>query len=137
MRVRPFFWILLFCVCAGVLAFATLLPMETPQAALTLRPTPGVSTVLMGPTTFLQSSVTIPKGQPLTLIQASSDEHIIADGSWIGTIQHPMTEPGAPTVHATVLGVGSSTTIGPFTTAGTFYLYCTLHQGMNLLVQVV
>ena len=27
-------------------------------------------------------------------------------------------------------------TIGPFNTAGTFHLYCTVHQGMNLTVIV-
>ena len=137
MRVRPFFWILLFCVCGGLLVFAALLSTETPQVELTPRPTPGVSTVLMGSTKFLQSSITIQKGQQLTLIQDSSDEHIITDGSWMGSTPHPIKELGAPAVNATVSGVGSSATIGPFNTAGIFHLYCPLHQGMNLLVQVV
>lgn len=137
MRVRPFFWILLFCMGAGVLVFAALLPTETPQGELTPRPTPGVATVIMGSTRFLQSSITLQKGQQLTLIQDSSDEHIIADGSWMGSTPHPTQELGAPPVHATVSGVGSSATIGPFNTAGIFHLYCPLHQGMNLLVQVV
>jgi hypothetical protein len=137
MHVRPFFWILLFCVCAGVLAFAAIIPTETSQVELSPRPRPDASTVLMGPSNFLRSSITLQKGQYLTLIQGSSGEHIIIDGSWVGSIQRPAQELGAPIVNAFVSGVGSSATIGPFNVAGTFHLYCPLHQGMNLVVQVV
>jgi plastocyanin len=34
------------------------------------------------------------------------------------------------------IGGNSSATIGSFTTAGTFKLYCTVHTGMNLTVIV-
>jgi plastocyanin len=92
--------------------------------------------VHMGPTNFLQSSITIQKGQRVTLIQDASDEHIITNGSWKGSAQLPAKEAGAPTVNVTVSGAGSQATIGPFNTAGTFHLYCTIHQGMNLAVKV-
>ncbi len=95
-----------------------------------------IPTVQMGQSNFLQSSVTIQKGQRLKLLQDASDEHIITNGSWVGTAQHPAQEPGAPTVNATITGQGASATVGPFNTAGTFHLYCTIHQGMNLTVQV-
>jgi plastocyanin len=31
---------------------------------------------------------------------------------------------------------GGSVEIGPFTTAGTYHIYCTVHQGMNLEIIV-
>jgi plastocyanin len=92
--------------------------------------------VHMGPSNFVQSSVTIQKGQRLTLIQDATDQHIITNGSWVGSTQKPAKEPGAPTVNVTISGAGSSATIGPFNTSGTFHLYCTIHQGMNLAVKV-
>jgi plastocyanin len=62
--------------------------------------------------------------------------HIIQNGSWTqsGTPQM-QTEPGAPVEHNLDLK-GGSTVIGPFSTAGVFHLYCTIHQGMNLTVVV-
>jgi plastocyanin len=50
-------------------------------------------------------------------------------------VPQPRTEPGAPVMHGLDLK-GGSVAIGPFTTAGTFHLYCTIHQGMNLTVVV-
>ncbi len=56
-------------------------------------------TVHMCGNNFVQSSITISKGQSLTLV---NDSHMI----------------------------------GPFPTAGTYHLYCTVHPGMNLTVIV-
>lgn len=91
--------------------------------------------VHMGSTNFLASSITLKKGQFLTLTNNASDEHIITNGSWDGTAQKPHKEPGAPAVNMTFQGQQSQR-IGPFSTAGTFHLYCTIHQGMNLAVTV-
>ena len=44
-------------------------------------------------------------------------------------------EPGAPNVSNVQIN-DNSTEIGPFTTAGIYHLYCTIHQGMNLTIIV-
>jgi len=31
---------------------------------------------------------------------------------------------------------GNNAQIGPFTTAGTFHIYCSIHPGMNLTITV-
>jgi plastocyanin len=95
----------------------------------------GGATVHLGATNFVQSTVTITKGSMLTLIDDVQVEHIINNGTWVNGNPKPGTEPGAPTVNVTFTG-GDTHTIGPFTTAGTFHLYCTIHTGMNLTVTV-
>jgi plastocyanin len=85
--------------------------------------------------TFTKDSVTIKKGDMLKLVDDASAQHIIKNGTWKGSTPQPKTESGAPTVDATLNG-NDSATIGPFNTAGTFQLYCTIHPGMNLTVNV-
>ena len=97
--------------------------------------TPTGPSVHMGSTNFDVSTTTIQKGQNLTLINDASDEHIITNGMWDGTVQKPGKENGAPTVNVTFNGQQSQS-IGPFNTAGTFHIYCTIHQAMNLTVNV-
>ena|SRR5690348_9981247 len=92
--------------------------------------------VQMGQANFLQSTVTIKKGQPLDLVDSVSSTHVIKNGSWNGTQQQPSKEPNAPTVNFTVNSAGQRQTIGPFAVAGTFHIYCTVHQGMNLAITV-
>lgn len=94
------------------------------------------STVHMGASTFLQTTVTISKGSSLTLVDDAATEHIIQNGTWdsSGNVQ-AAAESGAPKVNVTFNG-SDSHDIGPFTTAGTFKLYCTVHPGMNLTVTV-
>jgi plastocyanin len=92
-------------------------------------------TVHMGGATFLQSSITIHKGDMLNLVDDSASPHIVVNGSWVGSTQKPAKESGAPTVNLSFNG-NDSGAAGPFTTAGTFHLYCTIHQAMNLTVVV-
>lgn len=92
-------------------------------------------TVHMSGASFLVSSINIKKGDMLTLVDDSSAQHIIKNGTWNGNTPQTKTEPGAPTVNVTFNGNDSSA-IGPFNTAGTFQLYCTIHPGMNLTVKV-
>lgn len=89
----------------------------------------------MAGASFLVSSVNIKKGDSLTLVDDSSAQHIIQNGTWNGNTPQPKTEPGAPHVDVTLNG-NDSVTVGPFNTAGTFQLYCTIHPGMNLTVNV-
>ncbi len=97
----------------------------------------GSTDVHMGNTTFTQPSVTISKGSSLNLIDDVAVTHIIGNGSWVNGTAKPSTEPGAPTVsNMQFTSAGQSQTIGPFNTSGTYHLYCSVHQGMNLTVIV-
>ncbi len=97
--------------------------------------TNGVPTVHMSAANFTQPSVTIVKGSRLLLVDDVAVTHILANGSWQHGTAAPAHEPGAPTVNNVQVN-GTSIQIGPFTTAGTYHLYCLVHQGMNLTVIV-
>ena len=93
-------------------------------------------TVHLGNTNFLQSSVTISKGDSLTLVDDVAVVHIIQNGSWDSNgTPKPATEAGAPTVNVQFQG-SDTHMVGPFDTAGTFHLFCSIHVGMNLTVIV-
>lgn len=95
----------------------------------------GTSAVHMGVSNFTQSTVTIAKGSKLLLIDDGQFPHIISNGMWIGNTPHPLTEPGSPIVRNVNVN-GNSVTIGPFNTAGTYHIYCTIHPGMKLTIIV-
>jgi len=123
---------------AGIVIGAILIAAIAQPAATTSTGsmTPGGEPVVhMGPGNFLQSSVTVPKGSKLLLVDDGSFLHIIANGSWQNNQPKPAKEPGAPSVNNMQIN-GTSVDIGPFTTAGTYHIYCTVHQGMNLTVIV-
>jgi len=90
----------------------------------------------MNDTNFVQTSVTIKKGEGITLITDTLTPHIIANGSWENGSAKSAREPGAPEVKSLQVNGNSSMPIGPFNTAGTFKLYCTIHSGMNLTAVV-
>ena len=92
--------------------------------------------VHMNDTNFVQSSITIKKGNKLTLIDDVAVTHVIENGTWASNgTPKPKLERGAPMVNATFNG-NDSQTIGPFNTVGTYHLYCTIHPEMNLTVTV-
>ena len=93
-------------------------------------------TVHMSSNNFVQNCVNISKGSKLTLIDDVQVLHLISNGMWdsSGNVKQ-VTEPGAPTVSNVSIASGSAA-IGPFNTAGTFHIYCSVHQGMNLVVNV-
>ncbi len=97
--------------------------------------TNGMPTVHMSAGNFSQPSVTISKGSKLLLVDDVSVLHILANGSWQNGTPQPATEQGAPIVNNVQVN-GNSIEIGPFTTAGTYHIYCTVHQGMNLTIIV-
>jgi plastocyanin len=92
-------------------------------------------TVHMSGTDFVQSSITLRKGDMLNLVDDAPSPHVIVNGSWVNGTAKPSIESGAPNVNKTFNGSDSST-VGPFNNAGTFRLYCTIHQNMNLTVIV-
>ncbi|MGH2493293.1 MAG: plastocyanin/azurin family copper-binding protein [Ktedonobacteraceae bacterium] len=84
---------------------------------------------------FAPASVTIEKGQSITLINDTAVLHPIENGTWEDNTPKTFQEPGAPTVKVQLNG-NDQQTIGPFMTAGTYQLHCTIHPGMNLTVHV-
>jgi plastocyanin len=95
----------------------------------------GEPTVHMGVSTFVQSSVDVPKGSKLMLIDDGAYVHLLSNGSWVNGTPRPIKEPGAPTVNNLQVN-GNNVEIGPFATAGTFHIYCSIHPGMNLMIIV-
>lgn len=95
----------------------------------------GASAAHMGPSNFVQSSVTISKGSMLQLIDDGQYTHILSNGSWVNGVAKPAKESGAPTVNNLQIS-GNNAQIGPFNTAGTFHIYCSIHPGMNLAITV-
>jgi plastocyanin len=123
-------------VVAGMVVGALLIGAISQPAVVTgTTYTNGVPTVHMGAGSFVQSSITISKGSKLLLVDDVASLHILANGSWQNGVAKSANEPGAPRVNNVQVS-GGSTQIGPFTTAGTYHIYCEVHQGMNLTIIV-
>jgi plastocyanin len=86
-------------------------------------------------TTFQEACVNVAKGSNLLVIPSVTSFHILTNGSWVNGNQVPMNEAGAPTVNNVQVTSGTIS-IGPFTTAGTYHIFCTVHPNMNLTVMV-
>jgi len=86
-------------------------------------------------TTFQEACVNVAKGSNLQVVPAAQSFHILTNGSWVNSNQVPMKESGAPTVNNVQVTSGTIS-IGPFTTAGTYHIFCTVHPNMNLTVIV-
>lgn len=94
------------------------------------------TTVHMNDNQFVPQVITIKKGDKLTLVDDVPVIHVIQNGRWDSNgTQRPGSEPGAPTVQVQFNG-NDQQAVGPFNTAGTFHLYCTIHDNMNLTVIV-
>jgi plastocyanin len=90
----------------------------------------------MTATQFVQTSITLHKGENLILVNDSSAPHSIANGTWKNGTAQTVQEPGVPQINRVAITSNSPVIIGPFNTAGTFHLYCVIHQNMNLTVIV-
>ena len=121
-------------IVVGAVFIATFLPSATASSTGTITAN-SEPTVHMGAGSFLQSSVTVPKGAKLLLIDDFSALHILDNGSWQNGKPNTEREPGAPTLNNVQVN-GNRVELGPFTTAGTYHIYCTVHQGMNLTIIV-
>lgn len=115
----------------------TLLAMGVICICLTACGTSNANQVHLTTTNFAQSSITINKGESITLINDDQSAiHTIDNGRWLDTTQIPANEPGAPIAQDLQVTSNVNGTIGPFNKAGTFHYYCTVHTGMNLTVIV-
>jgi hypothetical protein len=89
----------------------------------------------MNASNFTQKCVNISKGSKVTLVDDVQVLHIITNGQWANDTPQLSVEPGAPTINNVNIS-GGSADIGPFNTAGKFNILCTVHVGMNLVVNV-
>ena len=90
----------------------------------------------MDNTVFVAPAATIQTGQSLTLTADTFVPHFISNGTWVNGTAKPSHEAGAPEVNELHINGNESAAIGPFTTAGTYQFYCTIHPNMNLAVTV-
>ena len=94
------------------------------------------TTVHMSASNFVTPCANIPKGSKLTMVDDVQVLHIISNGMWDASGNQVMTrEPGAPTISNVNIN-GGQASFGPFNTAGTFRIYCSVHVNMNLVVHV-
>ena len=92
-------------------------------------------TVHMDSSNFVQNCVNISKGSKVTLVDDVQVLHIITNGQWVNGTPQLSVQAGAPTIPNVNIS-GGSADIGPFNTAGKFNVLCTVHVGMNLVVNV-
>jgi plastocyanin len=118
------------------MVIVSLLVAATPQTGAASTGPNGEPAVHMTADNFAQNVVLVPTGSQLLIVSDSSVEHILDYGRWDATgAPHPLLEPGAPPLQQMDM-TGGSMEIGPFTTAGVYHLYCTIHRGMNLTIVV-
>jgi plastocyanin len=96
----------------------------------------GTETVHLVGATFAPDIIALHKGDTLTVVDDSPTPHILANGTWSASGQaQPGAEAGAPTINNVQLN-NNTVVLGPFTTPGTYHIYCSVHPGMNLTVIV-
>lgn len=96
----------------------------------------GTETVHLGGSTFAPDIVALHNGDTLTLIDDAPVPHTLTNGTWTAD-NHPVpgVEPGAVILNNINLN-NNTVTVGPFTTPGTYHIYCTIHPGMRLTIIV-
>jgi plastocyanin len=122
-------------VCGLAIGALLIGAVSQPAAIQTLTYTNGVPTVHLSAGGFNITSVTISKGSRLLLVDDTTSQHVLANGTWQGNSPLQKQEPGAPLVTNLSLS-GNSVTIGPFSTAGTYHILCLIHRGMSLTINV-
>ena len=84
---------------------------------------------------FLQTSVTLHRGEHLLLVSSSAEEHVLYNGTWSNGSPRIQREPGAPLINDMILRE-DTVSIGPFNTAGVYHIISLLHKGVQLTVIV-
>lgn len=125
------------CLVAGMIIGAIFIGVisQPPVVATGTTYTNGVPTIHLSAGSFSQPSITIAKGSKLLLVDDTSVVHDLFNGTWQGSAPQIQQEAGAPGISNVVLK-SNSVTVGPFATAGTYHILCTVHRGMQLTVIV-
>jgi plastocyanin len=121
------------CIVVGMLIVSALAAAN--PAISSTSSTNGEPSAHMTLDNFSPNVVLVPKGSKLLMVDDASVEHILQNGAWANGTARTITESGAPIIHNVDI-TGGSVEIGPFTTAGIFHIYCTIHPGMNLTIVV-
>jgi plastocyanin len=116
----------------GVILIAGIGEPTTSAATTT---TGGEATVHLSAASFSPTSVIVSRGTKLRVENDAGILHVLANGSWDNNVPRPQQESGAPLVNNVQISSGS-VELGPFTTSGTFHIFCSVHAGMNLMVFV-
>lgn len=96
----------------------------------------GTQTVHLSASTFVTDIIALHRGDTLTIVDDAPVPHILTNGTWSADNKPvPGVEPGAPIINNVSVN-NNSATVGPFTTPGTYHIYCTLHPGMTLTIIV-
>lgn len=109
---------------------------QSPGAGGTPTVHAGTQTVHLLGASFAPDIIALHKGDTLTLVEDAPVPHTIANGTWSAD-NKPISgvEPGAPLIRNVQLD-NTTTTVGPFTSAGVYHIYCTIHPGMALTIIV-
>ncbi len=119
------------CLWCGAVMVGALTQPDRPLN--TLAP----NTVALEVGSFSQSSITLSKGANLTIVDSGAYHHNLSMGRWINGQPVLQNQPGAPSLrNKDVTTAGQTVVLGPFNTAGTYYLICTLHHNMMLKIIV-
>jgi plastocyanin len=98
--------------------------------------TAGTEMVHLTASAFAPNIIALHKGDTLTVVGDSPTPHFLANGTWSASNQpQPGAETGAPTINNVQVN-DNTMVLGPFSTPGTYHIYCTVHPGMNLTVIV-
>ncbi len=116
----------------GIILIASIAQPTTSAASAS---TGGEATVHLNATSFSPTSVIVARGAKLHVVDDAGILHVLANGTWANNAPRAQREPGAPLVDNVQISSGS-VELGPFTTSGTFHIFCTVHAGMSLTVFV-
>ena len=119
------------CLWCGAVMVGALTQPERPINTLS----PGTVALEVG--SFSPSSISLTKGEHLTIVDSGAYHHNLSMGRWMHGQPVLQNQPGAPSLtNKDVNAAGQTVILGPFTTAGTFYLMCSLHHNMMLKIIV-
>lgn len=136
---KPRWFNTVFAGLVGVLIGMILLGSLAQPVTATSQPTTtnGEATVHLMISSFSTPTVHVAKGAKLLMIDDGNYEHNLSNGTWVNGQPQPENVTGAPAVKSVnINGTGKQVEIGPFTTAGTYHLFCSLHTGMTLTIDV-
>lgn len=109
---------------------------QAPTASGSATGQAGSATVHLTANRFAPDIVALHRGDRLLIVDDGPTPHTLTNGSWSADNRPmPDVEPGAPLINNVALN-NNTVTLGPFITADTYHLYCTIHPGMNLTILV-
>lgn len=120
-------------VLVGILLLGFTVQGSSGTGAVTL--TPKNEHVSVQGTVFVPDIVALHTGDTLTITDVDGIHHVFANGTWNSNTPAPGVEPGAVPISNLNIENGD-VKVGPFTTPGTYHIYCMVHPGMSLTIIV-